>query len=71
MQSLCNYMVSTADRDLETNSRATPLLFCHVDEGSSKKLYLYTTPHGITDQELKSSPNKVNTWIHRQAIISL
>jgi hypothetical protein len=51
-------MVSTADRDLKTNNRATPLLFYRVNEGFSKKLYLYTTPHGITDQETKILPHQ-------------
>jgi hypothetical protein len=49
-------MVSTADRDLKTNSWRTPLFFYHADEDSSKKLYLYTTPHIITDQETKILP---------------
>jgi len=42
---------STADRDLKTNSKTTPLL------SSKKKKYLYTTSHGITDQETKILPH--------------
>jgi hypothetical protein len=37
-------MVGTADKDLKTHSRATPILLYHEDEGSSKtNVSLYHT----------------------------
>jgi hypothetical protein len=68
MHSLHKYKFSTADWDLNTNSRVTPLLFYHEDEHSSKIIISFIPNHMASQpRKPKSSLIKVNTWMHGQA----